>query len=115
MRGLRSTIALVVVLGGLFAYIYFFTWKQPENALTSNKEKLFSSIQADKIEEIRVKSESGDTTTVKKQKDGWQVVSPVVAAAQESKVSGITSALSWLEITRVVDEHPTSLTDYGLE
>ena len=30
MRGLRTTIGLVVVLGGLFAYIYFVTWKQPE-------------------------------------------------------------------------------------
>ena len=30
MRGLRTTIGLVVVLGGLLAYIYFVTWKQPE-------------------------------------------------------------------------------------
>ena len=30
MRGLKTTIALVVVLGGLLAYIYYVTWKQPE-------------------------------------------------------------------------------------
>jgi len=30
MRGLRSTMALLVVLLGLGAYIYFVTWKQPE-------------------------------------------------------------------------------------
>ena len=30
MRGLRSTIALIVVLAGLGAYIYFVTWKAPE-------------------------------------------------------------------------------------
>ena len=30
MRGLRSTIALIVVLAGLGGYIYFVTWKIPE-------------------------------------------------------------------------------------
>lgn len=115
MRGLRSTIALVVVLCGLFAYIYFVTWKQPATPAGSTKEKLFASLEADKIEELRVKSQTGDTTTLKKEKDGWQLVSPVTAAAQESEVSGITSALTGLEVTRVVDENPTNLKDYGLE
>lgn len=114
MRGLRSTIALIVVLAGLFAYIYFVTWKQPETPAASTREKLFASVAADKIEELRVKSESGDTTTLKKQKDGWQLVAPVTAAAQESEVSGITSALTGLEITRVADENPSDLKDYGL-
>jgi hypothetical protein len=34
--------------------------------------------------------------------------------ADESEVSGITSALSSIEVTRVVDENPTNLNDYGL-
>src|SRR3981081_602708 len=113
MRGLGTTIGLIVVLGGLFAYIYFVTWKQPVDS-GPKQEKVFASIEADKIEELRVKSESGDTSTLKKDKDGWHLVEPVSTAAADSDVSGITSALSQLEIVRVVDDKPANLNDYGL-
>jgi hypothetical protein len=114
MRGLRTTIALVVVLGGLFAYIYFVTWKQPADSPGPKQEKVFASVEADKIDELRVKSESGDTSALKKDKDGWHLVEPVAAAAADPEVSGITSALSQLEVVRVVDDKPANLNDYGL-
>src|SRR5204863_3097153 len=114
MRGLRSTIALIVVLAGLSAYIYFVTSKQPESAGGPKQEKVFASIQADKIDDLRIKSESGDTTALKKGDAGWQLVEPAAAPADESEVSGITSALAQLEIVRVVDENPADLKDYGL-
>src|SRR3954467_11970883 len=116
MRGLKTTIALVVVLGGLFAYIYFVTWKQPEGgeAAASKQEKVFTGLQADKIQEIRVHSESGDSTVLKKDKDGWKIAEPISAAAQESEATGIATALSQLEVARVIDENPANLVDYGL-
>ena len=42
MRGLRSTIALFVVLIGLSAYIYFVTWKQPAQDSASKQERVFA-------------------------------------------------------------------------
>jgi hypothetical protein len=114
MRGLRTTIGLVVVLGGLFAYIYFVTWKQPADDAGPKQEKVFASLEADKIEELRIKSETGDTSALKKDKDGWRLVEPLSIAAADSEVSGLTSALSQLEIVRVVDEKPANLNDYGL-
>src|SRR6185369_17615568 len=112
MRGLKTTIALVVVLGGLFAYIYFVTWKQPDGgAAASKQEKVFAGLVADKVDEIRVHSESGDSTVLKKDKDGWKVTEPLTAAAQDSEATGIASALSQLEMQRVVDENPTSLVE----
>ena len=44
MRGLRSTIALIVVLGGLGAYIYFVTWKKPAEP-ASKQEKVFAGVR----------------------------------------------------------------------
>src|SRR5437868_6511278 len=118
MRGLKTTIALVVVLGGLFAYIYFVTWKQPEggaaDAAATKQEKVFPGLQADKIEEIRVHSESGDSTALKKDKDGWKVAEPMATPAQESEASGIANALAQLEVARVIDDNPVNLVDYGL-
>ena len=113
MRGLRSTIALIVVLGGLAAYIYFVTWKQaPEESFRA--EKVFASLQGDKIDELRVKSSAGETTTLKKASGGWLVEEPVKAAADETTASGITSNLASVEVVRVVDENPADLKVYGL-
>jgi hypothetical protein len=115
MKGLRSTIALIVLLAGLGAYIYFVTWKTPEGGDTAKKtDKVFAGVQADKIEEIRISTSGGDATTVKKDNATWQVVQPVAAKADETEVSGITSALATTDIVRVIDENPSSLTDYGL-
>ena len=114
MRRLWSTIALVVVLGGLFAYIYFVLWKKPDTDAASKQEKVFASIQADKIDEIRITSDKGDVTGLKKDKAGWQIVAPGSARADESELSGITSNLVSVEMTRVIDENPTDLKDYGL-
>lgn len=116
MRGLKSTLALIVVLAGLGAYIYFVTWKKPADDTTGGKkqEKVFASVESDKIEEVRVASASGDATTVKKEGSSWQLTQPVAAKADDTEVSGITSALSSVEVVRVIDENPANLNDYGL-
>jgi hypothetical protein len=116
MRGLRSTIALVVVLAGLGAYIYFVTWKTPPGGDTSaaKLEKVFAGYEADKLDEIKLTSAAGDATTLKKDAGGWQLAQPIAAKADESEVSSITTALGQMEVSRVVDENPTNLNDYGL-
>jgi len=115
MRGLRSTIALLVVLIGLGAYIYFVTWKRPDTAdATSKQEKVFSSVESDKIEELKVKAEKGDQTTVVKKNGSWQITQPIAVKADDSEVSSITSGLSSIAMTRVVDENPSDLKEYGL-
>jgi len=113
MRGLRSTIALIVVLGGLGAYIYFVTWKKtPET--TSTQEKVFVGFDADKVEELKITSDKGEVTTLKKSSGAWQLVAPVTTTADESEASAIVNALGQLSVSRVVDENPSDLKDYGL-
>ena len=116
MRGLKSTIALIVVLGGLGAYIYFVTWKQGDAAseTASKQEKVFVGLETDKIEEIQVKSEKGDTTTLKKANGTWQMTAPIAANADQSETTGITSSLGQIAIVRVIDENPADLKEYGL-
>ena len=114
MRGLRSTIVLIVVLAGLGAYIYFVTLKTPEGDSAKKTDKVFAGIQADKIEELRITSAGGDATTLKKDSGTWQVMQPVTAKADETEVSGITSALASTDVVRVIDENPSNLNEYGL-
>jgi hypothetical protein len=119
MRGLKSTIALVVVLAGLGAYIYFVTSKMPAGGSSADadpkkQEKVFASLQADKIEEVKVSTVAGDSTTLKKDGTAWKITQPSELPASESDVSQLTSALSQVEIVRIIDESPSNLNDYGL-
>ena len=115
MRGLRSLIALVVVFGGLLAYLYFVDAKKPITPEgVETRDKVFS-IESDKVAELRITSSSGESTTLKKEKDGWRMLSPTAAKADESEVSGITSNLSTLEIQSVVDQNPSDVHPYGLK
>lgn len=113
MRGLRSTLMLVVVLLGLGGYIYFGNPGGEEGG--SKLEKVFASVEAGKIEEVKVTQESGVTTTVKKAAEGWQITEPITAAAADPELSSLTNAVSQLEVVRVIDENPTDLKNYGLD
>jgi len=115
MRGLRSTIAMLAVLIGLSAYIYFVTSKIPEGGAADEPERVFVALEADKIDELKVKSESGETTSVKKDGGTWQVTAPLTAKADATEIGSITSTLSSLGVTRVVDENPADLKEYGLD
>jgi hypothetical protein len=115
MRGLRSTIVLLAVLLGLSAYIYFVVAKKPEGGADAAKQRVFVSLDAEKIDEITVKSEAGETTTLKKANGSWQVTAPVTGKADQMQAGAIATNLSSLEITRVVDEAPGDLKEYGLD
>jgi hypothetical protein len=113
MKGLRSTIALTVILAGLGAYIYFVTWKQPDTPDTGKKlEKVFA-VTSDKIDEIKVTSASGESATARKEGGAWKLIEPA-ASADESELSGLANTLAGVDMVRVVDENPPNLNDYGL-
>ena len=81
--------------------------------MPEKKDKVFT-VEADKIDELVVKSEAGERTTLKKTGTDWQIVAPVAAQPDGATVSGLTSNLSTLEIQRVIDEDPKDLAEYGL-
>jgi hypothetical protein len=110
MRGLRSTLALLAVLIGLGAYIYFVSWNE-DAAGPSTEKRVFQSVDAADIQELTIRAESGDVTTVRKDGDAWTIVAPVQAPASASEISSVTSALTSLDVVRVIDEKPTHLPD----
>ncbi len=115
MKGLKSTIALAVVLAGLGAYIYFVTWKQPEGANAAKKTDKVFDIAADKIEEVKLTTASGEAVTAKKSSPtSWTLTEPTAAPADQAEIGALTNALATTDVVRVVDENPANLNDYGL-
>src|SRR5262245_4221717 len=112
MRGLRSLILLLVIALplGWFAYR---DYQRPAGDDGPKKDKVFT-VESDKIDEISVKSESGERTQLQKTGTEWKIASAAGARPDASEISGLTSNLSSLELERVVDENPPDLKEYGL-
>jgi hypothetical protein len=72
------------------------------------------AVEADQIDEVTVKSESGEQTTLKKSGTDWQIAAPVTADADDAEAPGIARNLATLEQQRVVEENPADLKEFGL-
>jgi Domain of unknown function (DUF4340) len=118
MRGLKSTLFLIVVLAGLGAYIYFVDSKTPASTVgpggiaSETKDKAFT-VEADKIEEVRVTADK-QTSVLKKVNGTWQLVEPVKSDADQTEASALANTLAGLEVNRVVEENAADLSGYGL-
>ncbi|MEO6214251.1 MAG: DUF4340 domain-containing protein [Vicinamibacterales bacterium] len=116
MRGARSLLFLLLVLAGLGSYLYFVEMKREPGAPADKRDKVFS-VEAEKIDELTIRSESGDRTTLKKSGTGWQVASPEdggPATVDQAEVSGITTNLASVEQQRVIEENAADLKEFGL-
>ena len=113
MRGLRSFVVLLVILIGLGAYLYFVESRRTPGDDAEKREKVFT-VEADAIDEVTITSEAGESTTLKKSGETWQMVAPVAAPADAAEMSGITTNLSTIEEQRLIDENPANLEEFGL-
>jgi hypothetical protein len=113
MRGWRSTLALVVVCGGLFGYIY--VYESDQTATPADQAPLAYNIESDALEEIAVTSAGNESVTVRKGADGWALVEPTAAGADQTEVNGLAQSLASLRVQRVVDENPADVAQYGLD
>jgi hypothetical protein len=112
MRGVRSLIVLLVIAIALGWYTYRDSLKGPVDDSPAH-EKLFT-VEADKIDELQIKSEAGERTTLRKKGTAWEIVQPTAAPPDEAAVSGITSNLASVEIQRVIEENASDLKEFGL-
>ena len=114
MRGLTTTVALLVVLGGLGGYIFFYEAGR-ETPDPNAKPRAFDQLASDNIQEIQITNADGQTSRAQLESGNWQLVEPVKTDADDGVVGTVTSNLASLEVQRVVDEKPADLKQYGLD
>lgn len=116
MKRGRSTLILLLLAAALGGYIWFVEMKRdPADDDQTKTEKVFASLEADQISALTLAASNGDVTTLKKDGAGWKIETPVQVPADASEVSGVTSNLASLDLTRVIDEKPASLEPFGLD
>ena len=115
MRGIWSTLALIVVLGGLGAYIYFVESERPASTSVEGepaREKFFT-VETDKINEIRINLK-GQTTLLRKDASGWKMIEPTAVDADPPEAISLAQAITNLESVRDVVDNPPDLAQFGL-
>ncbi len=114
MRGITSTLILIVVLAGLGGYIYFVDSKRPAPGIDGGpaKEKVYA-IAADAVDEVKL-TYRGDTSLLRKSEAGWKMIEPVETDADPAEAASLGTALANLEQVRVVEENASDLAKYNL-
>ena len=116
MRGGRTLLVLLLVA----LPVGYYAWKEYDDPSPTGDEKKLEkvfTVEGDKIDEVTIKAESGERTTLKKTGTEWKVTEPAddgAAAVDQSEISGITSNLSTLEQQRVIEENAQDFKEFGL-
>ena len=111
----RSTLLLLLVALGLGAYIYFVEMKREPSDATPPADRVFTNLDAGAISALTLTASNGDETSVQRDGAGWRITAPVAVKADAAEVSGVTSNLASLDLSRVVDEAPADLSAFGLD
>jgi hypothetical protein len=115
MKRGRSTLILLALAAALGGYIWFVEMKRDPSDEDAKTEKVFAALEADTIAALTLTASNGDVTTLARDGAGWKITAPVQVPADASEVSGVTSNLATLDLTRVIDEKPASLETFGLD
>ncbi len=117
MRGVRSTLVLLVAFLAIGGYAWFVERERPPTSEADASEPAFGDLEADTITALTVSADNGDVTELSRAGVGeneWTVTSPIDAPADDNAASAIANGVASLEIRRVVQETVTDLSPFGL-
>lgn len=110
---LRNTVVLAILFILLGAYIYFFELQKE----TSKKTERLLSFKEEEVQGVVLNYPDREIRLQRDARGRWRLVYPLEAAADDSSVGAILSALSAGEVKRAFEEKPSrmDLQDYGLD
>ncbi len=111
----RSTLLLLLVAAGLGAYIYFVEMERETSDAEPPPDRVFTDLDAGEISALTLRAANGDETSLEREGAGWRITAPVATRADGAEVSGVTSNLASLDLSRVIDEAPTNVAAFGLD
>ena len=66
-------------------------WESSRNVPADATAEAVLQVYSDKVEELKLTSEKGDVTTLKKENGTWNLIAPQRSKADESEASAIAS------------------------
>jgi hypothetical protein len=114
----RSTLLLLVLAVGIFAYIKFVETKQPTTRDTMRDGKKVVSLDRDKINAISIKSAGTEIELRKGDNNVWMLEKPVKDRADSMAINGLFTSAEYLKYDAVLGEdkpvEKDQLKEFGL-
>jgi hypothetical protein len=113
---LNTLIALAILAATWAAFTYYDKRKsseKPKNE-TSKQEKVFS-LDAQHIQSVTFKPREGEAFTCRREAGKWTILGPHPWGADQGALSGFLNSLTTATLEEVIDPHPASLKDFGLD
>ena len=110
------TLVMVLVLAGLGLYLYVIEFPQKESHErqdTADKKVLLFDQQT--LSGLTVKTDRHELVFARTPEKGWMMTAPLSTEADQREVQNLIRALVTGTVTRVVEDHPTNLTPFGLD
>ena len=108
---LRRILVLLVAVAALGTYL--FVWELPQAEREAKKDKLFG-VSQDAVTGISLTYPDREIELTKSDQ-GWRLVKPVDAAADETAVKTLITTLAGAEVQKTLDQMPTDLGPFGLD
>jgi len=110
------TLIMVVVLAGLGLYLYAIELPQKESQErqdTAAKKVLV--FDQETLSGLTIKTDRHELVFARTPERGWALTAPLSTEADQREVQNLLRALVTGTVTRVVEDHPTNLTPFGLD
>jgi hypothetical protein len=110
------TLVMVLVLAGLGLYLYAVELPQKasqERQDTTDKKVLL--FHQDTLSGLTIKTDRHELVFARVPEKGWVLTAPLSTEADQREVQNLIRALVTGTVARVVEDHPTNLTPFGLD
>ena len=110
------TLIMVLVLAGLGLYLYIVevpNKESQERQDTADKKVLL--FDQETLSGLTIKTDRDELVFARIPQQGWVLTAPLATEADQREVQNLIRALATGTVTRVVEDHPTNLTPFGLD
>lgn len=107
-------LALLAALWGSFTYYDRVKSRSAAKVETTPQEKILP-LDRSHIQSFTLKARSGELITCRREGEKWTITDPKKLAADQNAASSVISSLTTATVEEVVEPHPSSLKDFGLD
>jgi hypothetical protein len=110
------TLVMVLVLAGLGLYLYVIEFPQKEAHERQNTaDKKVLLFDQETLSGLTITTDRHELVFARTPEQSWMLTAPLNTEADQREVQNLIRALVTGTVTRIVEDHPTNLTPFGLD